>query len=110
MNEVNMVSMIIRNIRSRYPITSEQINDTIDEVYYTIVDLLGYQNEAGDIAVSGELRELLTELNTSREGTLGTSASGVLEAFIPVSGTLDDIYTSLYNINYTTLSMTNNSI
>lgn len=91
-----MVGMVIRSTRYRYPITSEQINDGFDEVYSTLVDILGYQDNDGDIAVSGGLREAWAAVDAARAGTFGSSASGVPEAYTYSSGTLDSIWSKSY--------------
>jgi len=97
MHEVNKVNMVVRNTRFRYPITSEQVGDTFDEVYNTLVDLLGYQNNAGVIAVSGELRELWDDIDDSRASSFGSTASGVNEAYSYSSGVLSNRLTVYYN-------------
>lgn len=79
---------MVRNIRYRYPITSEQITDTMDEVYNDMVDLLGYYNKNGDLSVSGSLRELWYDLGDDRTNALGYNTSGYLEALSLGSGTL----------------------
>ena len=106
----NMVNMVIRNTRTRYPVSSEQINDSMDEVYYTLSEMLGYQNEAGDIAISGVLRELLTSLDSDMASQLGSSASGVAEAYSHASGTISNKWNSIYSINYSIGAMINNPI
>jgi len=65
------------------------MNDTMDEVYDSLVDILGYQNISGDIAVSGELRELLANVNSDASSIHGTAASGITEGFIQASGIFD---------------------
>lgn len=87
-NYVSKVSMISRNIRYRYPILSEQITDTMDEIYDDIVELLGYYNKSGDLSVSGSLRGLWYDLGDDRVNSLGYNTSGYLEAFSMGSGTL----------------------
>lgn len=77
-----------RNIRYRYPITSEQITDTMDEVYNDMVDLLGYYNKSGELSVSGSLRGLWYDLGDDRTNSLGYNTSGYLEALSLGSGTL----------------------
>ena len=100
--------MTTRNIRYRYPLTSEEMTDTLDEVYYSIVELLGYQNNEGNIVVSGSLRERWTDIDGDSAASFGTNASGVLLAFTGASGTSD--YSAINNIHAKTMSMIRNVI
>ena len=95
LQEFDYSNMTIRSTRSRYPITSEQINDSFDEIYNNIVDILGYMDGEGLVAVSGDLRESWGTLGTSMDDAFGTSASGVGEAFVGASGTQD--YSTINN-------------
>ena len=108
MRNPGRVNMVVRNFRYRYPITSEQVNDMYDEVYWNLVELLGYQNTSGVIAISGEYRELLSHLNYQLEDSFGTSASGVTESLVEASGVWTAHSTDLQLIWASGLSMYDN--
>jgi len=102
------INMEVRNIRPRYPLTSEEIEDMMDEVYYNLSSLLGYQNTSGNIAISGEYLDLLTMINSNLLTIMGAQASGVAEAMIPSSGVYGAHTTDINEISMATNSMLNN--
>ena len=87
--------IVRRNVRHRYPWSSDEVTDTMDEIYNASVELLGYQNEEGIIVVSGSLRSLWASLDDDRAGSFGTSPSGVTQAYCQASGT--STYSVLWN-------------
>ena len=100
--------MVLRNVRYRYPWTSEEYDDTMDEVYNATVELLGYQNQEGVIAVSGSLRILWDALDDDRAGSFGTNPSGVTQCYTHASGTSD--YSVVWNKMMKYRAMVQNAI
>lgn len=82
----NKVDMVVRNIRFRHPISSEHLNDQLDEVYSMLVDQLGYQSVSGVFTVSGDLRLLMSDVDDERSDQFGYAASGVADSLIVASG------------------------
>ena len=95
----NEVNMVIRPIRYRGPVYSEYMNDMMDEVYYNLAEILGYQRVDGTIAMSGVLGDTLNDINNEAEYTLGASASGISNSYVYSSGSIDDTI-NYYNSSY----------
>lgn len=99
--------MTRRNVRHRYPWSSEEYDDGMDEIYNCIVELLGYQDQEGRIAVSGTLSVLWADLGEDRAGSFGSAPSGVLQAYTAASGT--STYSILWNKEMKYRSMIQNT-
>jgi hypothetical protein len=97
---VNYSNIEVRPIRYRYPLSSELIQDTLDMVYYNLVDLLGYIHVDGTTNPSGMLADLNTYIHNTMIPNTGASASGYTYALSIASGYIDNI---LVNTNNTSL-------
>jgi hypothetical protein len=107
-NNYPSINMEIRNIRPRYPLTSEEVEDMMDEIYYNLSALLGYQNTSGNIAISGEYLDLLSLINSNLLTIMGAQVSGVAEALMPSSGVYGAHTTNINEIALATTAMLNN--
>lgn len=95
----NEVNMVIRPIRYRGPVYSEYMNDMMDEVYYNLAEILGYQRVDGTIAMSGVLGDTLNDINDEAHYIMGVPLLDTSSAYVYSVGAIDDTC-NYYNSTY----------
>jgi hypothetical protein len=89
----NNLSIELKPVRYRYPMSSDQMNDTMDMIYWNMVELLGYEHTDGTKQPSGVLLELYANIDGFIGGITGISASGYTKALSVSSGYIDNLCT-----------------
>jgi hypothetical protein len=85
------------NIRYRYPLLSEQVNDIMDSIYNDIVRLIGYESSRGNTLSVGVLESLYRDIISDNINDFGTSSyiSNVMEI---TDCNINNYNKALYNI------------
>ena len=53
-----------RNIRYRSPMSSMRMNDIWDEIYYELTQLIGYEQDSGNISPEGDINTLSADITS----------------------------------------------
>jgi hypothetical protein len=102
---VNYANIELRPIRYRHPLSSELMQDTLDMVYWNLVDLLGYVHEDGTISPSGMLSEINTNIHEVGIDYMGAAASGYTYPLSIASGYVENVSVNNNNLIISTRAL-----